>query len=474
MGEFAGFDLDRSTERAWSAFQARLADRVADLSDDEIVVVEVGSVVDQDAEGAAPYVQFCAWGDTRVRCEVSSNEYLDPHVRIDRAGVDTIVELGWSAPTARRDEDAGEGSSNFFLDAERVEGDRLAVMTTRVLRDIFGVAHPAFLVTDDLAPETSPAPPEPPVEAPATFPRDREHLQELVDAALTPFFGHEPSHDEDDDIPVVSGSAMVFVRVLEEAPIVQLFCPLVREVGDRDRAAFEVSVLNRDQRFLKFVLAGDDVMVHMYLPAYPFAPEHLRAMLALMSSSVDTLDDDLVARVGGRRMFEATDDEEPGEPEEAGGQPAAGEEDPGSDTDAIHPAMLTLLQLDADSPGSLTPELAASVCGMDRDLILELITWNSDQEIAWREARDEAILRGDAEEAEVCGQEMSHAEQAVNLLRRALRLVVERQLGRDLVDQGYVVARRNRRGSLPEKDPALPGLDTDEEPGLFDGPEDVT
>jgi len=468
MGEFAGFDLDRSTERAWSSFQARLADRVADLSDDEIVVVEVGSVVEEHAEGAAPYVQFCAWGDTQVRCEVSSNVYLDPRVRVDRAGADAIVELGWQAPTAGRDEDAGEGSSNFFVDAERAEGDRLAVMTTRVLRDVFGVAHPAFLVADDLAPVPSPVPQEPSVEAAATFPRDREHLQELVDAALTPFFGHAPRHDEDDDIPVVSGSAMVFVRVLEEAPIVQLFCPLVCEVGDRERAAFEVSVLNRDQRFLKFVLSGDDVMVHLYLPAYPFAPEHLRAMLGLMSSSVDSLDDDLVARVGGRRMFEpAADDEtDPDDDIDA----VADEADPESETGAIHPAMLTLLQLDAESPGSLTPELAASVCAMDRDLILELITWNGDQEVAWRQARDEATLAGDAAEAEVCGHEMTHAEQTVNLLRRALRLVVERQLGRDLLDQGYVEARRRRHAARPERDPALPGLDVEGEPGLFDEP----
>ncbi|HET9759026.1 MAG TPA: hypothetical protein VFP51_04665, partial [Nocardioidaceae bacterium] len=246
-----------------------------------------------------------------------------------------------------------------------------------------------------------------------------------------------------------------------EAPVIQLFCPLVCEVGDRDRAAFEVSVLNRDQRFLKFVLSGDDVMVHMYLPAYPFAPEHLRAMLGLMSSSVDSLDDDLVARVGGRRMFETTEDDEgPGEPD------ATDEEDRESRPEAMHPAMLTLLQLDAESPGSLTPELAASVCAMDRDLILELITWNSEQETAWRQARDQAVLHGDAEEAEVCGHEMSHAEQTVNLLRRALRLVVERQLGRDLLDQGYVVARR-RRESRREKDAPLPGLDA-EEAGLFD------
>ena len=158
MGEFAGFDLDRSTERAWSGFQARLADRVADLCDDEIVVVEVGSVVEEDADGAAPYVQFCAWGGTLVRCEVSSNEFLDTQVRVDRAGADAIVELGWRAPTAGRDEDAGEGSANFFLDSERTEADRLAVMTTRVLRDVFGVAHPAFLVAGDLVTAASPVP----------------------------------------------------------------------------------------------------------------------------------------------------------------------------------------------------------------------------------------------------------------------------------------------------------------------------
>ncbi len=468
MSEFAGFDLDRSTQRAWSAFQARLADRVAEMSDDEIVIVEVGSVVEEDAEGSAPYVQFCAWGDAMVRCEVSSNAYLDPRVRLDSAAAEVIVELGWRAPTAGRDEDAGEGSSNFFLDTERVDGDRLAVMSTRVLRDVFGVAHPAFLLSDDLGADAA-VPVEQSPEAAATFPNDREHLQELVDAALAPYFGHAPSHDEDDDIPVVSGSAMVFVRVLEDAPVVQLFCPLVCGVEDRDRAAFEVSVLNRDQRFLKFVLVGDDVMVHLYLPAYPFAPEHLRAMLGLMSTSVDALDEDLVARVGGRRMFEPTDDEDVEEIEdEDGDDQRQAEEDAEAETEAIHPAMLTLLQLDAESPGSLTPELAASVCAMDRDLILELITWNSEQEVVWRQARDRAYLQGDAEEAEVCGHEMRHAEQKVNLLRRALRLVVERQLGRDLLDQGYVVARRRRRGSAPEKDAALPGLDAAEEPGLFD------
>lgn len=489
MSEFAGFDLDRSTERAWSRFQAKLADHLADMRDDDVLIVSAESAVDHEDGGSAPYVQFVAWGETLLRSEVSSNEYLADGVRLDAPGSHMIAGLGWHEPTTDKDdEDPGEGSANFFLDVERSNADRLAVMTTRALRDVFGVAHPAFLTAGgldeaaepDLGIPSGPGQAEVDVEQPAVFPRDRDHLAELVDRALTPFFGNTPLHDEDGDIPVVNGSALVFVRVADQMPAIQLFCCVVHGVADCDSAAFEVAVLNRDQAFLKFVLVEDRVMAHLWLPAYPFAPEHLRAMLAIMSQTVDAVDDDLARRVGGHRTFE------PGEA--AGGydeglspdaaeldrdlareQPA--DVDAEDQTDAIHPAMMTLLQLDADAPGTLTPELAASVCAMNRELILELITWNSQQELAWRRARDRALLAADSDEAAVCEQEVRHAEATVNLLRRALRLVVEQQLGHDLEDLGYAVARRRApRRRRRQRDSALPGLDTSEEPGLFDEP----
>src|SRR3954447_9024034 len=485
MGEFAGFDLDRSTERAWSRFQARLADHVAEMDDDEVLVISADSAVDPEAEGAAPYVQFCAWGGTLVRSEVSSNAFLAEEVRLDEAGVAALEDLGWLDP-AVGDEDAGdEASANFHLDTERAEADRLAVMACRALRDIFGVPHPAFLSAGTLEEDADPelgipavvsVPEEASVEPPAVFPRDRDHLRGLVDRALTPFFGNEPRHDEDDDIPVVSGSALVFVRVMEQMPTVELFCCLVHDVTDADRAAFEVAVLNRDETFLKFLLVDDAVMAYLYLPAYPFAPEQLRTMLSVMSRSVDKLDDDLATRVGGRKTFESAAEED--DWSAASGTPEADEPDgtretdAEAETDAVHPAMMTLLQLDADAPGSVTPELAASVCAMDRGLVLELITWNSRQEIAWRQARDAALLDGDSDEAEVCDEETIQAEQWVNLLRRALRLIVEQQLGRDLESLGYGVARR-AAPRAPRRDPdaPLPGLeDSAGEPRLFDEP----
>ena len=100
MSEFAGFDLDRSTARAWSVFRGRLADLVAAMEDDDLALVEAESSVNEKDEGAAPYVQFCAWGDDLVRCEVSSNAYLADEQQLDDEQAAALVALGWNAPTS--------------------------------------------------------------------------------------------------------------------------------------------------------------------------------------------------------------------------------------------------------------------------------------------------------------------------------------------------------------------------------------
>lgn len=472
MSEFEGFDLDRSTARAWSRFQARLADHIADMEDDDILVVEMESAAEPE-EGTAPYVQFCAWGSDLVRAEVSSNEFLSDEHLLDVRSIDALVALGWSAPTASRDDDdPGSGSSNFFLDIERAQADRLAVMTTRSFRDVFGVTHPAFLSSDELDvveraadPPSGPGGdgPAPDDEPLAVTPRDRTHLLELVDSALVPYLGRVPVHDEDDDIPIVAGSALVFVQVSEHMPAIQLFSVLVHGVTDHERAAFEVSVLNRDLRFVKFVLHGDSVMAYVDLPAHPFAPEHLRGMLAILSEIVDRVDDDLAVRVGGVRALEGADEvvDQVPEADELLAQWEAESDDAETD-DELHPAMRTLFELGAGSQGELTPELAASVCEMDRDLILELISWNSAHEAAWRDQRDDARLHGHDDEAAACDVESLRAEAMVNLLRRSLRHLAEQQLERHRQEFGYSTGRRPLPPKRP-RDDTLPGFETPEE-----------
>lgn len=448
MSEFAGFDLDRITARAWSRFQARLADHLAELGDDDTLVIDT-EVADDDLPGAAPYVQFAGFGDgTMVRGEVSSNSYLAEPFELDEARIDKLTELGWTLPTVGPGEPEGQGSANFFVDLPLNEADRLAVMAVKALREVFGVAHPAFLDASGLGAE----PDEPalttadgddlvPADEPlAVMPESAEHLGDLVDDALTPLFGSTPEKDSDGDIPVPWGSSLVFVRVDEDVPIIQLFSIVVEGVDDLERAAFEVGVLNRDDRFIKFLLVEDRVIARVHLPAWPFVPEHLRSMLTGMSAKIDEIDEDLVARIGGRRAFDSPPEDEDETDDEGGAsgvhgrsrrretarvsvaQPAAVSDDT---------ALMTLLELDADASGAVDPELAAGVCRFDQDLVVRLLGETERQEVAWREARDRALLDGDGDEAAACDHEMEAWERTTALLRRALRLVVERALGRD-------------------------------------------
>lgn len=448
--------VDSATSQAWVRFQARLGDRLVELEEDDTLLVEDISTGGDNASGSLPYVQFCAWGEDMLRAEVSSNHVLMPTRALDARGELELVKLGYDAPMSPDD----EGTINFYTDVSRSEGDRVAVMAVRALRDVFGVLHPDFLHVDGL-----PGQPVPPVEEAAhargeeplaVIPRGGpEQLRSLVDQALVPYLGHVPERDEDGDIPVAVGDTVVFIRVQESAPMVELFACVAADVQDQERAAFEVGMLNRDVQLVKFRLVEDYVMASMHLPAWPFAPEHLRAMLAVMSSAVESAEKDLGVRL---HMQHATDtsEESPADDATADRDTAAG----GPDGVSQHAAMI-LLQLDAEASGSVDPALVASICGHDVGLILRLIEGDSRQEIAWRQSRDRALESGDAEGAEVCDHEMQHARLTVSLLRRALRVVVERAASRD--DEQPVENRRGPRPKRPGRrrvpDPTLEEVD---------------
>ena len=442
MSDFEGFDLDRTTARAWSQLQDRLAEHLAAMEEDDSLVIDVEAANIDEADGAYPYVQFAAAED-ELRFEVSSNQYLASLHQLGPYDEKYLIGLGLNPPDLPGDEPDGEGSPNWFLDAPQDDADRLAVLAVQALRDAFGVPHPAFLRTGDLYEDATPREEgieiDPDEAYAAVIPRNRAHLQELVDAALTPVFGHAPEHDDDGDIPVTFGSALLFVRVLEGVPVVQLFSSVVEGVTELERAAFEVGVLNRDSGFLRYVLVGDRVMAFLQIPAYPFVPAHLRAMVSLMSEAADAVDDDLAVRVGGRPSLEP--------------EPAETEVWHERAEDHGHPAVQTLLELDADDPGSVDPELAAGICGHDRPLILELLQWVHEQETMWRNRRDVALVSKDADHASEADAEMLRAERISSLLRRALRIVVESE--RKARQEPGSSRTRYRRQSRTDEGPTL-------------------
>jgi hypothetical protein len=484
------FEVDRATVGAWREFQAQLADRLAALEEDDVVVVEA-MVGEEPEAGAAPYVQFCAFGDGMLRGEVASNHVLDERWELGAESVRALGELGWAAPTYAPDEEPDHGSLNHYVDVEQSDADRLAVMATRALRDVFGVPHPALL-TGDVAGEVSApaaegAAAERADEALAAFPHGgHEELTAMVDRALTPYFGHEPRHDSDGDIPVTAGLSVFFVRVAEDVPVVELFGCVATEVTDPDAARREVEILNRDVRFAKFRVSGGSVVVECQLPAWPFVPEHLRAMVAMLTDMITKVEDDLVERVGGRHLLDLNDveDEDEAAGDDAGDAGDAGDnaadesellmnlvgDDAGDERDRSTYAELVLAQLNAEKRGSVDPELAASICGHDADVILDLIRRDEQEEIGWRQARDAALEQGDLETVTACDSELRHAAASTRLLRRALRVVVEREATLDAARaEGQAGRQPPRRRSLPPRpsrprtvpDPTIEEVDPD-------------
>ena len=449
------FDSMADVEGAWARFRGRLADVIAGLEGDEAFwfELEVG-IDDEDLPGAAPYVQFQAWGPDLVRGEVVSNAYLDERFRLGEADERLLLDLGWTAPTHGRGDEQDTGSANFHLDLETREADRLAVMTVRALREVFGCAHPAFLNADELLdayqgiPAVLPVPPAASVptaaavadeevavreeagaselaDEPATFPANHEHLQELIDKALEAVFERPLTHDRDVDVRVVTGKSVIFVQVVDDRPAVDLYAEVVSDARDLERAAEEVAILNGGRTAMRFYVREDQVVMRFRIYAWPFSPTQLRVALADVRRDLDDIAPALATRVRGRLFLEEAPVVEP-EPTPVTLLPLC---DVLLDPDDAHPSMVGLLELLVDGP--VTPAVVATMFDGDAELLTG--------QIARLRARSQFTGEHDP-------------DTVAALLRKALRLVVEETAANDAFGRSRSPARRPSRqlALLPE------------------------
>lgn len=411
--DVADFDLDRSVIRAWSGFRRRLADLIDGLGADDVLMVEASSAVaDADDErGCAPFVQVVATGET-LHAELSSNAFLAPAVQLSDAMTAELVRVGWGAPDAEN-----EPSPNFSIDVEHSESDRLAAMAVCGFRDVWGVPHPTFLEAGENN-EALGITRDPPADTAGarTVHADRAQIQRQVDATLTEYLGEPPHKDGDGDIPVRSGSALVFIRVLPDHPLIELKAPLVVDISGRTRAAEVIADLNATWRQAKFVLVRDVVVLLLELPTTPFVPQHLVEALRLISRLADDLDDELAGRLGGRIPF----DEQPGQ------APFDLIRSDAGDDAELPPALVSLLHLAGPGTDLSTAEVI-TVCGDDRETILDLMRRCTEQEISWRRSGDEARLAGDPTGAASFDSEADIWQGTVELLRAALRELLTRR-----------------------------------------------
>lgn len=295
-------DVFGGVEQAWREFRSDLADRIAEGADCDYLLWEV-DVPERHVSPCGPYAQVEGIGGGIV-AEVSSNRVLDPKFRIRKDGRRRLLEAGWQRPD--------EEHLNYWLPINPAYADKAAVMIVAAFRDVFGVVHPAFLVdgvadpaelqdVEETGDEGTAAGPE------IVTPSSHEHLVDLVDRALQPDWAHPIPHDDDGDIPYGCGTSVVYVRVLEDRPVVRVFAELVVGATNVESATIEVNILNRDQPEAKFALFEGVIRMWIDVPASPFAPQHLRATVKRMCELAPRLDGDLARRVGGTRFLEPSD-----------------------------------------------------------------------------------------------------------------------------------------------------------------------
>ena len=280
------------------------------------------------------------------------NSGLPPAYRLSRAAVGDLVALGWSPPGVVD----GSGDS-FGLQLPISEAAMLAIIVTRTMRDVYGAPHPAFLtyaVTGaDATPVELPAlgtaravlggplpPPavtadasdasadEPDASADETDPADDTAglladpsvvlpLAERVQLVVAKLLKTKPEQlqvDADGDIGIRAGSAMVFVRVRDNPPLIDVFSPVLTEIEPTERLYRKLSELTNRMPIGRLYCSNDTVWASVPVMGRDFQASHLMLAVQVMTGLADELDDRLQGEFGGKRFY--------GDAEKASGTPS--------------------------------------------------------------------------------------------------------------------------------------------------------
>lgn len=309
-------DLREKVTQAWREFAESLAGLLSTLPAD----THLDLTLDPTASGtgdASYSVTVSVGDDGRFAARAVSNATLPDEFRMNRAAIAAMIALGWSPPGV----EPGSGE-HFGLTTTADDAPRLAAVLCRTLRDIYGAPHPAFLVclAWDASDEpvatgplgtaraakvpTSTAPP--PVPPELLDAHDAAVLREQVRTVIAAMQQTTPDalpSDPDGDIGIRAGSAMVFVKVRDNPPLVDVFSPLLTQITPTEQLYGKLSELTNRMPIGRLYCANDTVWASVPVIGRNFQAAHLMLAVQVMTGLADELDDRLHGEFGGRRFF---------------------------------------------------------------------------------------------------------------------------------------------------------------------------
>jgi hypothetical protein len=338
LDEPTNADLRVKVTEAWREFARALAALLPTLAAGTVLELTLDPTA--SGTGDAVYsVSVRATEQGELIALAVGNASLPAGFRMDRTAVADLIALGWSPPGV-----VADSGDHFGLRTDPGQAVQLAATVSRTLRDVYGAPHPAFLVylahdeqdgpiqveplgtarPDISLAEGGPVPASVVGRGPAGGDNgggaadDAELLQERVRTVVAALLKSDPDQlqvDSDGDIGIRAGSAMVFVRVRDNPPLVDVLSPVLTEVQPTEQLYVKLSELTNRMPIGRLYCTADTVWASIPVFGRNFQATHLMLAIQVMTGLADELDDRLLGEFGGRRFFGEGDKTPPKSPD---------------------------------------------------------------------------------------------------------------------------------------------------------------
>lgn len=291
---------------AWAPFTYQLAAILETLEEDQFLILSV--------KHSDRFIQFAAQGSFGIRIETASNSYLDGSEQFNEEQIGSLIAAGWDSPSGTPTESTSEGdpdgSPNFFADFPApVSFESVATLAVRTLSELLLVPHPGSLqykaFDDD---NQAIALPELGLKLEI---RTEDEVEEdasklLLDTLRECTDISDLNYDEDGDIGILSGSALTFIRLVNEAQHIRFFSLVLLDIEEDAEIYRHLNDINADENLIRFYYKDETIFGVLDIFAAPYVSEHAAQAFEYFSTTVDRIGEQLQEVFGGQTAVSMT------------------------------------------------------------------------------------------------------------------------------------------------------------------------
>lgn len=295
----------------WASFAQKLATVLAKLNEDEFMCLSVN--------GSDRYVRFSLEWTFGMRVETTSNIFLEEQDKLDGKQVASLIAADWNPPTwtpadpvdlLMNDvvipEDDADPCPNYFMDlTSPVALDAVASLAVRTFTDVLGIDNPALLEYFAFDQDDEP------IEFPELGLKfDERELEnedlslQLLEAIRGAIDDSSLECDDDGDIGVRFGSALVFVRMNHNNMFVSIFSQILTDVRESTAVLSRLNEINSNEIMLRVFYRDNTIYGVTDIPAVPFVDTHVAEAFGYFCDAADRMGNMLKAEFGGQTEFE--------------------------------------------------------------------------------------------------------------------------------------------------------------------------